>query len=142
MGAKATGLEGLSDDLRRAVENAIPAAKKIAGKGSMNVKKEAQRIIKAASHRGYLPHYPKSITYKVSASGAVVSSEIGPDSARLQGGLGRLLENGSVNNSPIPHLNPALDLEEHVFYSHMEELGEALLEGAEVNGPTVDPGGG
>jgi hypothetical protein len=140
MGAKVTGLEELSEDMRSAVENAIPGAKKICGKGSLQIKREAQRIIKARSKRGYLPHYPRAITYDVKASGAVVSSEIGPDAEKKQGGLGPLLENGSVNNAPIPHLNPALDLEEHVFYSYMEELGESLLEGAAVDGPVVDPG--
>lgn len=139
MGAKVTGLKGLTEDLQRAVTEAIPQAKKIAGKGSMNIKKEAQRIIRAHSHRGYLPHYPRSITYEVKASGSIVSSEIGPDSARLQGGLGRILEEGTVNNAPIPHLNPALDGEENTFYSYMEELGETLLEGGSVDGPVVDP---
>lgn len=139
MGAKVTGLKGLTEDLQRAVTEAIPQAKKIAGKGSMNIKKEAQRIIRAHSHRGYLPHYPRSITYEVKASGSIVSSEIGPDSARLQGGLGRILEEGTVNSSPYPHLNPALDGEENTFYSYMEELGETLLEGGSVDGPVVDP---
>lgn len=141
MGAKATGLEELSADLQKAVEEAIPQAKKIVGKGSLEVKREAQRIIKAASHRHYLPHYPRSISYDVDAHGTIVSSEIGPKTEKLQGGLGRLLEEGSVNNAPIPHLSPALDLEENVFYGHMEELGESLLEGKKVDGPVADPGG-
>src|SRR6266403_5384154 len=142
MGAKATGLDGLSDDLRKAVEDAIPDAKKIVGKGSLNIKKEAQRIIRAYSKRGYLPHYPRAISYEVKSSGTIVSSEIGPKSEKLQGGLGRLIENGSVNNAPIPHLSPALDLEENTFFGYMEDLGEKLLEGKEVDGPVVDPGGG
>lgn len=141
MGAKATGLEELSEDLQKAVKEAIPAAKKIAGKGAMNVKKEAQRIIRERSKRGYLPHYPKAISYDVTAAGGLVSAEIGPKSEKLQGGLGRILEYGTVNNSAIPHLSPALDAEEHVFYSYMEELGEKLLEGLPVEGgPVVDPG--
>lgn len=141
MGAKATGLEELSEDLQKAVKEALPAAKKIAGKGAMNVKKEAQRIIRERSKRGYLPHYPKAISYDVTAAGGLVSAEIGPKSEKLQGGLGRILEYGTVNNSAIPHLSPALDAEEHVFYSYMEELGEKLLEGLPVEGgPVVDPG--
>ena len=140
MGAKATGLEDLSEDLQKAITNVIPDAKKIVGKGSLQIKREAQRIIRANSPRGYLPHYPRSISYEVAASGGIVSSEIGPDSAKLQGGLGRIIENGSVNSAPIPHLNPALDLEENVFYGYMEELGEKLLEGVAVDGPVVDPG--
>jgi len=140
MGAKVSGLTDLSADLRNAVEDAIPAAKKIAGKGALEVKKEAQRIIRARSKRGYLPHYPRAITYDVSAGGGVVEAEIGPLSGRLQGGLGRLLEYGSANNAPIPHLDPALSREESTFYRYMEDLGEALLEGRRVDGPEVDPG--
>lgn len=142
MGATAHGLKELHDDFEKAAREAVPSAKKIVGQGCNNIKKDAQRIIRGASHRGYLPHYPRSITYEVTASGALVSGEIGPESAKLQGGLGRLLENGSINNAPIPHLAPALDLEEHRFYSHMEDLGEKLLEGLSVQGgPVIDPGG-
>jgi hypothetical protein len=141
MGAKAHGLTELEADLRKAAEEAVPAAKKIAGKGSLNIKKDAQRIIRAYGHKGYLPHYPRAITYEVKASGTLVSSEIGPESTKLQGGLGRLIEYGSRNNSPIPHLNPALDAEEGPFYRYMEDLGESLLEGKRVEGgPIVDPG--
>ena len=139
MGAKITGLEELDEDLRFAVEEAIPQAKKIAGKGALKVKKRAQEIIKAYSTRGYLPHYPRSITYAVTAQGAVVTAEIGPKTEKLQGGLGRLIEEGSVNNAPIPHLSPALDEEEGVFYSYAEELGESLLERRKVDGPERDP---
>lgn len=142
MGARITGLRELRADLRKAVEDAIPDAKKICGKGSLNVKREAQRIIRERSKRGYLPHYPRAITYEVKASGAVVSSEIGPDNDKLQGGLGKIIENGTVNSAPIPHMSPALDLEENRFYGYMEDLGEKLLEGRQVDGgPVIDPGG-
>lgn len=143
MGAHAKGMKELSDDLRKAVENVIPDAKKVTGKGSLNIKRSAQRIIKAASHRGYLPHYPRSISYEVKSAGTFVSSEIGPESEKLQGGLGKLLENGSANNTAIPHLGPALDLEENTFYGYIEEIGLKLLEGQRgPDGPVVDPGGG
>jgi hypothetical protein len=135
MGAKVTGLRELSEDLQQAVKRAIPDAKKIVGKGALNVKRDAQRIIRGYSHRGYLPHYPRSISYDVKASGAVVSAEIGPKVEKLQGGLGRLLEEGSVNNPPYPHLSPALDAEENPFYSYMEQLGVDLIEGQKVDGP-------
>jgi hypothetical protein len=139
VGAKITGLDGLDDDLRFAVEQAIPQAKKVAGKGALNVKKKAQEIIKGNSPRGYLPHYPRAISYDVDAHGAIVTAEIGPKSEKLQGGLGRLIEEGSVNNAPIPHLSPALDSEENTFYGYMEDLGESLLEGRKSAGPDVDP---
>lgn len=143
MGAKINGLKELRADFRKAVEEAIPSAKKVVGQGCNNIKKDAQRIIRERSKRGYLPHYPRAITYEVKASGGLVSGEIGPEPERLQGGLGRLIENGSIHNAPIPHLSPALDAEENTFYSYMEDLGEKLLEGLTVDaGPEVDPGGG
>lgn len=143
MGAHATGLNDLIDDLQKASDEAVEATKKVIGKGSNNVKKGAQSIIRAASHRGYLPHYPKSITYTVSAAGSVVTGEIGPDPNRLQGGLGRVLENGTVNNDPIPHLSPSLDAEEPVTARYLEDVGARLLERQPVpDGPVTDPGGG
>lgn len=143
MGAKAHGLSELEADLRKAAEQVVDDAKKVAGRAGMNVKKDAQRIIRAASHHGYLPHYPRAISYDVTASGTLVSVEIGPKTEKPQGGLGPLLENGSVNNAPIPHLSPALDLEEHTFYTYLEDLGEKLLEGRPgPDGPVVDAGGG
>jgi hypothetical protein len=138
MGAYEHGMEELIKVFQLAVERAIPDAKKVVGKGSSNVKKGAQRIIRADSHRGYLPHYPRSIRYEVKASGYVVSSEIGPKTEYEQGGLGGLLEYGSVNNAPIPHMHPALELETPEFIGYMEQLGRALLEGTAVEGPVVD----
>ncbi len=123
MGAKASGLTALSADLRDAADGAVEQAKKVVGKGCMNIKKEAQRIIRANSPRGYLPHYPRAISYEVKAAGTVVSGEIGPDASRMQGGLGSLIENGSVNNAPIPHLAPAIEAEEPRFAQYIEALG-------------------
>jgi hypothetical protein len=143
MGATATGLTELVDDLRKATKRTVPDTKSVVGQGSLNIKRDAQRIIRAASRYGYLPHYPRSITYDVKTASAVVTGEIGPVEARLQGGLGRLLENGSVNNAPIPHLSPALDLEEPRFIRAMEELAEKILDGVDVpGGPSGDTGGG
>jgi hypothetical protein len=140
MGAKVTGLTELEHDLAWAQHHAVEDAKKVVGQGCNNIKKDAQRIIRGASRRGYLPHYPRSISYDVKASGTVVSGEVGPKSEKLQGGLGRLLEYGSRNNAPIPHLSPALDTEEPKFARFMEELGAKLLEGQSVQGgPVTDP---
>lgn len=136
MGARATGLTELVEDFRKAAARTVPDTKSVVSRGSLNVKRDAQRIIRGSSHRGYLPHYPRSITYDITVAGAVVSSEIGPITAMPQGVLGRVLENGTVNNAPIPHLSPALDLEEPKFTRSMEELAEKILDGVDV------PGGG
>jgi hypothetical protein len=131
MGATSTGLAELAADLRKAAEQAVPDAKKVVGKGCLEIKRSAQRIIRAASHRGY----------EVTARGTVVTGVIGADPAKLQGGLGDLLERGSVNNAPIPHTSPALDAEEPVMVGYMEELGARLVEGHPgLDGPVTDPG--
>lgn len=143
MGAKITGARELSADLQKAVDTCVGQAKRVVGQGCGNIKRDAQRIIRGASHYGYLPHYPRAISYDVSVRGTVVSGDVGPKTERLQGGLGGLLEYGSVNNAPIPHLDPALSLEEPRFAPYAEALGVALLEGlAGPAGPVTDPDGG
>lgn len=142
MGAKSEGLKEFAADLNKAAGTVVGRAKKIVGRGSLNVKKQAQQIIRANSHRGYLPHYPRAISYDVKATGDSVTGEIGPDRAKLQGGLARLLEYGSRNNAPIPHLNPSLDAEVPRFEGYAAELGESLILGEKgpEGGPVTDPG--
>lgn len=140
MGAKKTGFEELGADLEHAVRDALPAARKIVAKGCLEIKRNAQKIIRENSHRNYLPHYPRAITYDTEIQGTVARGEVGALTERLQGGLSSVLENGTVNNAPIPHHNPALDAEEGVFYAYMDELGADLLEGVAAKGaPVVDP---
>lgn len=143
MGATVTGLAELEADLRRARDEAMDGAQKVVGQGCNNIKKQAQGIIRAAGHKGYLPHYPRSISYEVTAQGTTAFGECGPVVEKLQGGLGGLIENGSVNNAAIPHMSPSLDAEEPRFAKFLEELGVRLLEGQSIpGGPVVDPGGG
>lgn len=140
MGAKST-LPKLSADLHKAAMEAVPSAKRITGQGCNNIKKQARAIIRGAGRRGYLPHYPKSITYDVKAAGYVVTGEVGPELGRLQAGLGTIIEKGSINNDPIPHLNPSLDAEVPRFARYVGEMGLKLLMGVTVTGgPEADPG--
>lgn len=139
MGASISGAKELAGDLQYAHDEAVSEAKKVVGKGSGNVKRGAQRIIRAESSRGYLPHYPRAITYDVTASGTLVTGEIGPRKDREQGGLGAYIEEGTVNNAPFPHLAPALELEEPEFATFVEELGVKLLERQPVDGQATDP---
>lgn len=121
-------LSDLAADLRRAGDSALDEGKKVVAKGSLNVKTRAREIIAEASDRGYLPHYPASITYETTPAADSVTGHIGPEEDRRQGPLGSILEDGSVNNAPIPHLGPALDEEEPQFEEAAAELGERLLE--------------
>ncbi|MEV7422869.1 hypothetical protein [Streptomyces sp. NPDC091212] len=77
----------------------------------------AQRI----SGHAHLPAYPATITYDVKRGAAGPEAEIGPDKGRSQGPLGNLIEYGSRNNAPIPHLGPAL-----------EEHADDLVRGVEI----------
>lgn len=143
MGAKSEGLKEFVADLGKAAETVVEQAKKVVGRGCLNVKKDAQRIVRAASTKGYLPHYPRSISYDVTARGDSVTGVIGPDRNRLQGGLGRVIEYGTIHNAPIPHLSPALDAELPRLEQYAAELGERLLDGEPgLDGPVTDPGGG
>lgn len=63
----------------------------------------------APSKHPHLPFYVDSITYDVDSALGVVRAEIGPDADLPQGKLGELLERGSADNAPVPHLGPAAD---------------------------------
>lgn len=144
MGAKSEGLKELAADLQKAADTVEDRGKRIVGQGCLHIKRDAQRIIRAASTKGYLPHYPRSISYTVTSGGGSIIGEIGPDRAKLQGGLGRIIEYGTVNSAPIPHLSPALDAEVPRFERFVAELGESLIAGERPpeGGPVTDPGGG
>src|SRR5216110_1209826 len=141
MGAKKTGFDELDVVLAHAVYGALPATQKVVAKGCLNIKKGAQKTIRAASKHGYLPHYPGSITYDTKTEGTVVSGEVGPVVERPQGTLALVLEYGGIHSAPIPHMIPAADAEEDPFYSNMEQVGIDLLEGVEEapDAPLQDP---
>lgn len=143
MGAKTYGWKQLGDDMHTASERVVEDGKKIVGQGCNNIKKQAQGIIRDNSPRGYLPHYPRALGYEVTARGADITGVVGADPGKPQGGLGDLLEHGSIHNAPIPHTSPALDTELPKFARYAAELGEKLLNGQPgPDGPVADPGGG
>jgi hypothetical protein len=63
----------------------------------------------APEHHPHLPFYADSITYDVDSGPGFVTAEIGPDADLSQGRLGEILERGSADSSPVPHLAPALE---------------------------------
>lgn len=117
-------LTDLAADLRRAGDDVLDEGEKVVSKGALNVKTEARDLI---SGRAHLPHYPFSIGYDIDRDEGSITAHIGPDKDLSQGPLGTILENGSIHNAPIPHLNPALDNEEPRFERAAGELGERLL---------------
>lgn len=119
----------LAKDLAVAAPAGQAAAKAVTSRGALNVKRNAARLI---SGNSYAPYYPKSISYDTTVKDGMVVAEIGPDKSRQgrQGALGNILEYGTVNNAPIPHLGPALDSEEPKFVEYLGKAVEEALDGA------------
>ncbi|MEO3922710.1 hypothetical protein ABGB07_02325 [Micromonosporaceae bacterium B7E4] len=113
-------------DLDEAVRVAPAESRKVVQKGALNIKTDAQRRIGGLRHA---PSYPSSITYDTTETATGVYAEIGPDKNRRQGALGNLLEYGSVNNPPHPHMIPAGEAEVPKFEKAMEDLAAKPLEG-------------
>lgn len=109
--------EGAHRNIRRAVEFT-----------ARGIKDTAREI---ASGISYAPHYPRAITYDIDDQGvgAGVSAEIGPDKDRTQGALGNILEYGTVNNAPLAHLGPALDIWTPDLTTGLERAAADALEG-------------
>lgn len=91
---------------------------------------------------GHAPHFPRSITYDISAGVSLLretfggggsdtlSAEIGPDKDRPQGDLGNLIEYGSVNNPPQGIMHGALQANEADFARGIEKATDDALRAA------------
>jgi len=122
---RVTGLDELQAVLKRAAAEVPDRGEKVVSKGALAVKNDARDLITGYAH---LPHYPKSIGYDLDREDVMTSvATIGPDKESRQGPLGGILEFGSVNNQPLPHLNPALDFEEPKLADAAGDLGVELL---------------
>lgn len=119
-----TGLDEWIADLAKAQTSALLEVRKVVSKGALNIKTSAIRRISGHPHS---PAYPRSIGYNTYQLSEAVRAEIGPDKDKRQGALGNILEYGTVNNPPIPHLGPALTEESPRFERAMGDLGETLL---------------
>lgn len=98
---------------------------KVVAKGALNIKSSARSRISGHPHA---PAYPSSITYDMRQGFRGAEAEIGPDKERRQGALGNVLEYGTTNNAPLPHIRPAADEELPRFEQAMTDLGARLLE--------------
>jgi HK97 gp10 family phage protein len=122
------GLTALITDLTAAPEKLRAGVRATVEKAALNVKNDAKETVTRDTPKGYARAYPASITYDVeqTATGGT-SAEIGPDKDKRQGALGNLIEFGSANNSPIPHLGPALEHETPNLEFWLSEVaGQAL----------------
>lgn len=120
------GLREVIASLTVAESRLIPEVSAILGKGALNIKTSAKRRVSGLP-KGYAPAYPASISYDVFTDFGSLKAEIGPDKERAQGALGNLIELGSINNAPIPHLSPALDEEAPRFEAALATVLPRLL---------------
>lgn len=114
----------VADILVHAAGVAPAEARKVVAKGALNIKTDAR---KRASGLAHAPAYPNSITYETHETATSAWAEIGPDKDKRQGDLGNLLEYGSTNNAPRPHLGPAAETELPKFEAAMEALAVKAL---------------
>lgn len=126
MRAETGDLSAWAEQLGDAADRVLPEARKVVVRGTIQIKRDAKRRVRGLRHA---PYYPASITDDIRQGADWVESEIGPDKSRRQGALGNLIEFGSVNNAPIPHMAPATDAEKPRFERALEDLGARLLEG-------------
>jgi hypothetical protein len=118
-------LDRWTADLRAAPAVTRAQARAVVAKGSLNIKTEARRNAPGGSHA---PYYASSISFDVTETPVEIVGEIGPAEGRRQWGMGNLLEYGSENNPPHPHLSPALDHEEPKFIPAAEALAAEAIE--------------
>jgi hypothetical protein len=118
-------LDRLVLDLDKAASKMPEEAAKVVERGALQIKTGAQRRIGRPAHA---PAYPNSISYDMRTGMRGPEAEIGPDKGKRQGALGNLLEYGSINNAPIPHVRPSVDEELPKFEKATEDLAEKALE--------------
>jgi hypothetical protein len=109
--ANSITVQGLTEvivSLDKATSRLDPEVMLVLAKAGLNIKTGAVRRVSGHAH---LPAYPHAISYDVTHGFGGPSVDVGPDKGRGQGALGNLVEFGSVNNAPIPHLAPELDIE-------------------------------
>ncbi len=110
--------------LARAEDVAPVEARKVVARGALNIKTDAARRVSGLAHA---PAYPRSITYDLRTTLTGAWAEIGPDKSRRQGALGNVIEYGTVNNPPRPHIGPAADAERPRFERALEDLAVKAL---------------
>lgn len=119
MSADTSELRAYAQQWEFAVEHAEPALSKVVERGALNVKRTAVANVRSWSTGTYLKHYPKAISYDMLSP---LEAEVGPDSAKMQGGMGRGVEFGSAHTAPKPHMFPAADVEEPRFVDNVDRV--------------------
>lgn len=126
MSLEVTGLHELEADLIHAAAEALPAVTAVVKHSSEELRdtwRDTARV--TAGRHGKL--YPRSITYETRMSAGSILGEVGPDSSKPQGGMGRGFEYGSVHQPPHLDGTKATDAIEPKFLSEIELAAKGLL---------------
>lgn len=126
MGVEVEGLDELIVSLTVADDVVMDLVERTVGRGNLNIKRDAARRISGYAH---LPHLPRAIDYDVQRDGYTVTSECGPNNAKLQGGLGSIIEFGTLTSGPIPFMSPALDAEAPRFERALADAAVEAING-------------
>lgn len=99
-------------------------ARAVMAKAALNVKNDARQRISGLRHaRGY----PNSIKYETKFTAGTVEALVGPEVGGPQWGLGDILEYGTVNSAPHPHLMPAAEAELPKMEKYLAEVAVKAL---------------
>jgi len=121
-----SGIPGLVHDLEKAATSVLPVVRAIVEKSAGELRDDWKTNARAtAGKHGKL--YPSSITSEDVPSFGAITFDIGPDSSKKQGGMGRGFEYGSVNQPP--HLDGlhATEATEPAFHHAIDLAVEGLL---------------
>ena len=117
-------IQGLSADIRRALVRHPDKVRAALAVSAFDIKRRARARVDGLAHA---PAYPASIDFEVGRTLLGMQAEIGPDKGKRQGALGNILEYGTRNNAPIPHLGPALQAEIPGFVRAIERIADGTL---------------
>jgi len=107
-----TQLDALAATLGAAPARVRPAVKAVVAKGALNVKKG---MVADATGHAFLPRFPYTIGYDITATGLTVKAEIGPDHDKPQGPLAGIVYFGTSKSGPVVNLTGPIEREAPAF---------------------------
>lgn len=118
-------LTELGDDLTGARVRVIKEVHAVTKKGALKIKNQLRREAEGHPH---FPHFPRSITFDITATTEAIEAEIGPDKDKMQGALGNILYFGTGRTGPVlPDPGGALDAEADAFAEHVAKAAAAAV---------------
>lgn len=125
MTADISQIKAFAAELRAAGSEIASESPKVVKRGAVNVKRDAQNLARGQVG-AHLAGYPRTITFDVDTEAGVAEADIGPVPGR-QGSFAGIIEFGSVNSGPKPHLIPAFEAESPRFDAAIDDMVAKVL---------------